>query len=202
VFEAYAQAHGFRALQEAVTAGQYSHADGIFFGGNAPTWAAETLRAILRKELKHARHVAFIDYHTGLGPRGHGERICVHAPGSAALARAEAWYEGDLTSTMLGNSASVDIKGGNMIGVEESAPHAEITGIALEYGTLPIEDVKLALRADNWLHIRGEPTSRKGQAIKAQIRDAFYQDAHDWKQMIWDRAVETQRMALRGLAQS
>ena len=40
-----------------------------------------------------------------------------------------------------------------------------------------------------------------GRAIKQQIRDAFYPDAADWKEMVWGRAVETQKMALRGLSE-
>ncbi len=201
VLNAYAEKHGGFALQEAITAGQYKHADGLFYGGNAPTWAAETLREILKKELGKARQVAVIDYHTGLGPRGHGERICVHAPGSPGLAGAESWYGGDITSPALGNSTSAELTGVNLVGIVDALPHAEVTGIALEYGTLPTDDVILSLRADNWLHAHGDPASAKGQAIKAQIRAAFYQDADDWKKMIWERGIETQRLALKGLSE-
>ena len=49
-------------------------------------------------------------------------------------------------------------------------------------------------------HLHGEIDSAKGRAIKAQIREAFYQDADDWKEMIWERAVETQRLATAGLS--
>jgi len=201
VLNAYAEKHSAFALQEAVTAGQYKHADGLFFGGNAPTWSANTLRAILKRELAGARQVAMIDYHTGLGPRGYGERICIHPPGSANLARAEAWYAGEITSPALGSSTSAELTGVNLMGIVEALPHAQVTGIALEYGTLPTEDVIFSLRADNWLHAHGDPASAKGQAIKAQIRDAFYQDADDWKQMIWDRGIETQNLALKGLSE-
>lgn len=202
VFEAYLETHGARALQSAVSAGQYGHADGIFYGGRAATWSHDTLLAILRGSVGPAKHVAVIDYHTGLGPRGHGERICVHRPDTPGLARASQWYDDDITSPFLGSSTSVELHGTNNIGMEQALPEATLTGIALEYGTLPTEEVKLALRADNWLHVHGDPDSKKGQGIKAQIREAFYQDADDWKQMIWDRAVETQRKALKGLAES
>lgn len=202
ILTAYGEEHGARALQSAISAGQYSHADGLFFGGHAPTWSRGTLLSILRDKLSNAKHVAVIDYHTGLGPRGHGERICVHAPGSDGLARAEAWYEGDITSPALGTSSSVELTGVNLVGIERALAPAAVTGIALEYGTIPTQEVKLALRADNWLHVHGDPASAKGKGIKAQIREAFYQDADDWKQMIWERAVETQRMALKGLAES
>lgn len=199
---AYAESHGAWALREAVSAGQYNHPDGIFFGGNRPTWSHGKLLEIFRAKLAQARRVAVIDYHTGLGPRGHGERICVHAPDSQSLGQAEAWYDGDITSPALGTASSVEITGFNVQGMETAVPHASITAIALEYGTQPTEEVQLALRADNWLHLHGDPKSAKGRAIKQQIRDAFYQDADDWKEQVFERAVETQRLALAGLSQS
>ena len=48
---AYAQNHGAFGLQGAMSGGQYTHADGIFFGGNKPTWSNRTMRAIARAEL-------------------------------------------------------------------------------------------------------------------------------------------------------
>lgn len=202
VFEAYAEKHGPRGLQSAISGGQYKHADGLFFGGSAEAWSRQTLLSIFAKMLARARHVAVIDYHTGLGPRGYGERICMHTPNSEGLARASEWYSDDITSPLLGTSASVELFGVNLTAMEAALPHAHMTGVALEYGTLPTEQVKLALRADNWLHVHGEVDAPKGHAIKNQIRDAFYQDADDWKEMIWNRAAETQRLALAGLAAS
>ena len=199
---AYGEKHGPAALQEAITGGQYRHPDGLFYGGSAPTWSGETLLGIVQRALPAARHVAVIDYHTGLGPRGHGERITVHRPGSPGLARAQDWYAGDVTSPHLGNSVSAPLQGVNLSGIEAALPRAAVTAIALEYGTIPTEQVKLALRADNWLHVHGDPASAKGRAIKRQIREAFYQDADDWKAAVWDRAVETLRLALAGLTGS
>jgi len=202
VLAAYAETHGAWALREAVSAGQYSHPDGIFYGGSAETWSHAKLIEIFHDKLSRARRIAVIDYHTGLGPRGHGERICVHAPGSDALKQAEAWYEDDITSPALGTASSVEITGFNVQGMEAAVPRASVIAIALEYGTQPTELVRLALRADNWLHLHGDPGSAKGRGIKQQIRDAFYQDQDDWKEMVFARALETQRLALRGLAEA
>jgi hypothetical protein len=199
----YAERHGAKALQSAISGGQYSHSDGIFYGGRAPTWAHLTLKEIFASQLARAKRVAVVDYHTGLGPRGHGERICVHPPDGEGLARAEDWYSGDVTSPALGNSASVVLEGVNVIGMEEALPEGcELTAVALEYGTIPTEQVRLALRADNWLHLHGDLDSARGREIKAQIRAAFYQDADDWKEAIWQRGLDTQRLALAGLTQS
>ncbi len=199
VLAAYLERHGTAGLQAAITNGQYRHPDGIFFGGRQPTWSHRQLKAIFARHLGGARHVAVIDYHTGLGPRGHGERICPAEPGSPALARMAAWFGDDFTCPALGTSSATEIRGFNMIGMAQAIPRAELTALALEYGTLPSEEVKLALRADNWLHLHGDLASAKGRAIKQQVREAFYQDADDWKEMVWERAVETQRLVLAGL---
>ena len=145
--------------------------------------------------------VAVIDYHTGLGPHGHGERICAHAPGSEGLARAGAWYEDDITSPALGTSTTTELSGCNEVGMERALPHARLTAIALEYGTIPTPQVRLALCADNWLHHHGDLDSPQGRSIKDQIRAAFYPDTADWKEKVWERAVETQRLAMRGLVE-
>lgn len=201
VLDDFAEKNGPRALQKAISGGQYGHAEGIFYGGSAPTWSHKLLKRIFSATLARARHVAVIDYHTGLGPYGYGERICIHTPGTGGLERAQQWYDEDVTSPALGNSASVELYGFNVLGMAEALPEScELTAIALEYGTIPSPEVRLALRADNWLHIHGQPGSAKGRAIKSQIRDAFYQDRDDWKEMVWERAVATQRMALKGLA--
>jgi len=200
IMSAYAAEHGAQALQSAVSGGQYGHPDGLFFGGAADTWSKRTLLAIVARRLARARRVALIDYHTGLGPRGHGERICCHRPGSVALQRAGEWWDQDITSPFLGTSSSVELNGVNLDGLEAALGHAELTAVALEYGTIDNKLVKRALRADNWLHLHGELASAKGRAIKAEIREAFHQDADDWKDMVWERAVETQRRALEGLA--
>lgn len=202
VLKGYAENHGEKALQAAISGGQYSHADGLFFGGNKIAWSHKILMEVFDDKLSKAKQVAVIDYHTGLGPRGHGERICCHKPGSNDLKRATEWYDEDVTSPYLGTSSSVELNGVNVFGMERSLAEAELTVIALEYGTQSSQEVNLALRADNWLHLFGDTESAKGREIKRQIRDAFYQDADDWKAAIWNRAVETQKMALRGLTES
>jgi len=61
--------------------------------------------------------------------------------------------------------------------------------------------VTTALRADAWLHTHGDPTGPEAQAIKAQIRDAFYGDADDWKGMVAGQSLLACRQALAGLAE-
>jgi uncharacterized protein DUF2817 len=198
--DAYAARHGAAAFQQAISGGQYTHPDGVFFGGSAPSWSRRTLLAIAAAHLAQARHVAIIDYHTGLGPYGHGERIVIHRHGSAALARARDWYGDDITSTSLGTSTSSDVVGDGLTGLEQALGHAAVTGLALEYGVRPLPETLDALRADNWLHAKGRPDSAEGREIKAAMRAVFYGDADDWKDAVFAQGVDAQRRALRGLA--
>ncbi|OYU73530.1 MAG: hypothetical protein CFE45_37080 [Burkholderiales bacterium PBB5] len=81
----------------------------------------------------------------------------------------------------------------------QECPQAEYTGIALEYGTLPIDQMLDALRADQWLANHPETGAPQRAAIKQQIRDAFYVDTPQWQQQIVDQGVQRAWQAVWGL---
>ncbi len=201
--DAWAARHGPGALRAAVSGGQYSHADGIFFGGTGDTWAKTNLEAVLDAHLARARRVGLIDVHTGLGPHGFGDRLLPFAPDDPVSELARQWFDGDCTDTPAGAHVNVaDLHGISLPALRSRAGAEVFVGTALEYGTIPTPEVRLAVRADNWLHLHGQIDSAKGRAIKDQIRAAFYPDSTDWKLRVWDRAEETIRLMYRGLAES
>ena len=73
IFASYAQNHGAFGLQGAMSSGQYTHPDGIFFGGARPTWSNRTMRAIARDRAWQ---------------RAAGRRSSTSIPGSARSAMA------------------------------------------------------------------------------------------------------------------
>src|SRR5690606_31614085 len=115
------------------------------------------------------------------------------------LPRAVEWYGDDVTSPEAGTSASSIVLGTIDAAIRESAPTATHTCIAIEYGTIPVMEVLNALRADNWLYIKGDVESPLGRSIKQHMRDAFYCDADDWKEAVWARGIELTIKALKGL---
>lgn len=201
-FRVFAEEHGAMGLQVAITQGQYFDDQGIYFGGSHAGWSNRTMRAILEPHSGHVRKIVFIDLHSGLGPYGYGEIISNHLAGDPGNGRVTDWFGAEATSTDGGTSTSPVITGDTHIGLAESLPQAEATGITLEYGTLPLEDMLNAVRADNWVHIHGELESKQGKEIKAQIRAAFYPDKDDWKKMAFDRAIDVAERAMKGLTQS
>lgn len=199
----YIATHGEAAYQAAITRGQHEFPQGLFFGGTAPTWSNLALREVLRSHGRRARRIAWIDIHTGLGPSGVGERIYAGRDDDAAVARARAWWAGNgatpITSIYDGSSSSAFLTGLMWSALYEECPQAEYTGIAMEYGTLPVMETLQALRGDHWLHLHPQAPTVLAARIKQQIRDAFYVDTDEWKGQILRQAREALFQAADGL---
>ncbi len=197
--------HGVAAYQAAVTRGQYQFADGMFFGGHAPTWSNRTFREVLRAHGQRALRLAWIDIHTGLGPNGIGERIFACRDDKEAFARADAWWGSPatpVTSIYDGSSASAFLTGLNWSAIYEECPQAEYTGMALEYGTKPLLEVMAALRADHWLHNHPGAPDDLAVSIRASMLEAFYSDSDAWRGQIVSQARQAMFQAVDGLAAS
>ena len=82
----------------------------------------------------------------------------------------------------------------------QECPQAEHTGLALEFGTLPITAVLDALRADQWAENHPELPPAQQAQIKQQLRDAFYTDTDSWKQQVLAQGVQAAHQAVAGLA--
>lgn len=178
VLDAYAAKHGAMALQRAITGGQHSHPKGLFFGGHRPTWSQGAVRQMLREQATRCQELGWIDFHTGLGPRGHGELILAGRADSLPRARG-IW--GQVTSFHDGSSTSAPLTGNIWLAAYEEAPQAAYAGIALEYGVVPLRQTIDALRADQWLYCHPEAPSEQRDAIKRELVAAFYGDDDKWK---------------------
>jgi len=200
--EDFLATQGKVAYQAAITRGQHEFANGMFFGGTAPTWSNQTLRQVLRKHGGQAQRIAWIDLHTGLGPSGIGERIFACKNDAAALLRARAWWgtgENHVTSIYDGSSTSAFLTGLMWCSTYEECPQAEYTGIALEYGTLPIIEMLGAIRAGNWLAQHPDAPAALAVAIRKQLMEAFYTDTDAWKGQIISQARQAMFQAVDGL---
>ena len=200
----YIETRGMPAYQAAMTRGQHEFADGLFYGGVAPTWSNSTLRGVLRQHGRQARRIGWIDLHTGLGPSGLGERIFASREDPVRLARTRAWWDGGgqtpVTSIYDGSSTSARLTGLMVGAIEDECPQGEYTGIALEFGTLPMMQVSEALRAEHWLHQHPEAPAEQAQQIKQQLLDAFFTDTDGWKGQIVAQARQAMFQAVAGLS--
>ncbi|MPY74436.1 MAG: DUF2817 domain-containing protein [Alphaproteobacteria bacterium] len=201
VIEAYRVRHGQRALEMAVSSGQYTQPAGLFYGGAAPAWSRRAVEAVLTDfGLVRRRVVAVVDIHTGLGPFGYGEIICDHPAGSAETLRGRRWYGASMTEPALGTSTSVAKYGLLDYGWQRALGPA-VTFVTLEFGTYPVEDMFRQLRLDHILHRDGAPDwgSPETQAAKATLKRHFFPDTAEWRSMVLARGREVLGQAEDGL---
>ncbi len=194
--EDYVAKNGEFALQAAITRGQHDHPDGLFYAGREASWSNRTFHEILDRFIKGAKSVAFLDFHTGLGPYGHGTLL----GGSSVKGRMADWFGDGRGSPTPGKSLSAPL--GGVIGgaLRSACSGADVTSVTVEFGTYPVLQVLEALRADNWLHLHGDPESKLGRTIKADIRKRLYPDEDDWKELVALRSSHVLQRATNGLA--
>lgn len=198
----YADDYGQTAFEAALSGGQFTHADGLFYGGKAPTWSRRTTETIIEDYgLARRKRVAVLDFHTGLGPFGYGEPICDHLPGSVGLELARKWYGSSVTEPAIGTSSSVAKAGLSDYGWQRMLGDA-VVFIALEFGTYSFDNMIRVLRADHWLHRPGaiDWQAEQAEAIKADIRRHFYPATSDWQQAVLFRTRQCISQALSGMA--
>ena len=193
---------GVAALQAAISKGQYEFPDGLFFGGTKPTWSNEALRKVLREHAGGAKQIGWIDLHSGLGTSGIGERIFAGRLGDATgLARAKRWWGDGVTSTDDGSSVSSQVNGLMGEAAYQECPQAQVTSIALEFGTQPLQDVLAALRAEQWLHNHPDQAeTASGTHIKQQLKNAFYLDTDAWRGQVISQTRQALFQAVDGLS--
>lgn len=191
--------HGWAAMYRALSGGQYRHPRGVQFGGTAPTWSNRTLRALWQRHAGAAEVAAFVDLHSGLGPRAMGMLLQTAREGSTAdlLARA-CWPDVIRAQPAQGGDAAL-VSG--LIGPAFVAalPHVAAVGLVLEFGTRELTEVLQAVQADHWLDAHGTRDSDQGRAIARRMRDAFFLDDADWQEAVCLRAREVVDRALAGV---
>ncbi len=195
----YRLRNGKAALIQALSGDQFSHPQGIFFGGHHETWSSKILKEIARRYLSNAQRVIFIDFHTGLGPHGNAEVIMNVEANSPSFKHAVQLWGDRVKTTVNGRSRSVHLQASLKLAVPKMIPQAEVTAVSLEFGTYPAKEVFLALRAEHWLHHHGGRDHQDAEKIKAELVRVFYPNTEEWKLQVWKQGKEVVEQALAHL---
>lgn len=195
----FEEEHGTAALFRAVSGGQYDHPQGVQFGGRAPVWSNRVLRSLWAQHAATAELAVFIDLHSGLGPSGFGLMMQTAATGSVAAELAHDWWPDTIRAepAQAGDAALYS----GLIGPAFTAAlqPAVAVGVVLEFGTIDITQVMLAVQADNWLQHHGRRDSEAGRAIEQRMRDAFFVATDAWQQSVCTRGRDVLDAAMRGM---
>lgn len=205
---AYVRETPFEAVKRDIACGQYDFPDAAFYAGSASSWTAERLEAAISARLRSRRAVAWIDIHTGLGPRGHGALLgdLVHRdvegrapedPGSSFWADATH----PLQISEEEETVAYPVQGSLMQRVRELlSPLEMVTTVLQEFGTQDPITVLNALRSDHSLHAHGDPTGPDAPRVKDAMRAAFAPDDAAWRTTMIEQAVTLQLRGAENLA--
>lgn len=183
--------------------GQYRHADGVGFGGLAPTMGRRRFERILSKVLKNKQEVAVVDLHTGLGPYGVGMKLSVADVGGDDAVRTRRWFGDDV---ILINAPESDLPyrvfGDTSEGVRRMLDGARITGLTLEYGTYEVNGLVRCILAEFLIRHRSQVVDEDLAAeLKREISAFFYPTDPNWREQVIDQARTVFSQAMIGLTE-
>jgi hypothetical protein len=201
------RAEGWSAVMSIVEAGQYTHPDGLFYGGQAPSWSNKSLRTILQSHLSHTEIAMCFDLHTGAGDYGHPMLMTIAQCAYPALSDARAVYGPWLYTLLTGADSQSDTgvaataTGYTSQALIDALPHVHLMPFVIECGTYPGEQIHTVLRNDQWLHLHGDFTDQVATQIKRELLEQFYPADSDWRKTVWQRTRQIWERALIALPQ-
>ena len=183
--DAFRDRHGEQAFSDAFNGGQYSHPDGLFFGGRRAQWANLAFRQAVRTHAGHARRAGIIDLHTGIGAFLDHVFLCFHEPGSPAYGRARAWW-GERAVNRQGSThkALAHYSGLLIDAFQAELPQAETTAVVVEFGTRTRVEMQRATISLPWLRRHEARAPELARKVRAEYVDAFYPSEPQWREAV------------------
>lgn len=176
---------GARWLQSAISRGQYTHPEGLFYGGRDRTWSNQTLMKIVEGHLATAARVILIDVHTGLGDYGAAVVFTEAQPGTSEYEWMAQCWEIPISNPSVSDASSSSITGSLKGGFASMISRTQVIGGSLEFGTFPPLEVLWALRAENHVHHHGGWEHPDAERVKEELKRVFYPQRNDWMHSVW-----------------
>lgn len=182
----------------ALMGGQFQHAEGFGYGGNAPVWSHRVLLDLLAANTTGVQRAIIVDYHSGVGPYGYGTAVCLHR--DAALARAQRifghWVLAPRQSDPDNPEGFREVEGHCTDGYVRALPDSEVTSIVLEFGTLPLAPGLKTLIDEHRFYALGDASGVRAAAARSAMLEHHLPDDPMWRESIWQRAQQVLRQAL------
>jgi hypothetical protein len=185
---------GQSRVKQAVTGGQYTHPDGLFYGGAALEEGPRAYRALLEELLSGCARVTALDVHTGLGTRGEDTILAPYDEGDARYAALQERFGFRLFPMSADKSAAYDIEGGYCRVLPELVPGAEVVFVTQEHGTVSPVEVLLSLVREHEAHRAGAAWDHPA---RLRLRRAFcLDDDEGWRAKVVERGGAVARALL------
>ncbi len=192
--------HGYGWVKAAVTEGQYTHADGLYYGGARTEESTRRVADIVAERLDGAHQVLVVDLHTGHGEFGTYTLLSVAPPGSDD----DAWIRQTFDAARIENTSTPDTtsppkRGQIALGLADVVPSAATwRTVTFELGTLSDTRMILNERAEHWVWHHGDPTDPRFADILWEHRCGSTPDDAEWERAALDHGRRTLDDALAG----
>lgn len=198
------RSHGSKHMVTVLAGGQDYERTGLNYTGTGPSWSRQVVSELLPKVFEHARKIAFIEWHTGLGPFGELSHLCSFAPGSDAYERIFGWMGDEARTSFaktfeLTKGATPSYRGLFSAWLPTTAPQAEWTGALVEVGTYDNLTVGDAVRMDRWLRFGKGRSSFTRDEIRSTMMEGLNPRSPEWREKALANGLEAERRALDGL---
>lgn len=194
--------HGLPRLKEAVAAGQYEFAKGLFFGGHGPGASVRVLGEHWERWLGGAKDVVHLDFHTGLG-RWAEHTLLLDVPLTPVQRdRLTRWYGEGSFEGGDPNGTAYAARGGFGPWCHARRNGREYLFACAEFGTYSEVPVVEALRAENMAHHWGRPTDPGTERAKRRLAEAFCPASASWRETVLTDAMRLAVKAADGLRES
>jgi hypothetical protein len=197
---AFVAAHGERRFQQVALGGQYRYPQGMQYGGARREQGTRHLLELVAAHLGGARTVLWLDFHTGLGAFGDCELITGAATDSDCYRFSAEVFAGRIRSASSGESVCTPLNGLLDRGIEAALPAGCRFAFGFpEFGTYEPMRMIRAMRADNWLHLHGDPSDAVGRALQAEMLEVFRPASRDWRRRVVATGAQLVELALARL---
>lgn len=197
----FVERHGRDWLFDTLARGQYTDAQGLFYGGSQREWSNRTLQTIVEGHLAPASKVGLIDWHTGIGERGEPFFLCFNDEGSALQAEAARWWGAERVIGARPNGLARPAYQGLVFhGVQQFLAGRPLAGAVIEFGTRGALTGR-ALRLDQWLRRHGRSVSADARAqLQAEVLDALNPVDAQWRSSVVRHGLALTRQAVAGVS--
>ncbi len=182
VTRALIEERGYPWVKSAVSEGQYTHPDGLYFGGDRTEESNRILATIVGDHLAGVDEVLVLDLHTGHGPFGTYTMLSHSAPGDPD----DAWLRTVFGDAQVECTASPDASTGPKhgqiaAGLADVVPGATWRTVTMELGTRSDTRMIINERAEHWVHLHGDRSNPEHARIVWDHRCGSTPDDAEWE---------------------
>ncbi len=190
--------HGYSWVKSAVSEGQYSHPDGLYFGGDRTEESNEILARVVGDRLAGAEDVLVLDLHTGHGEFATYTMLSHVAPGHPDDRWLREVFGDERVECTAAPDATTGPKHGQIAsGLASVVPGAAWRTVTMELGTVSDTRMIINERAEHWVHFHGDRSNPAHAKIVWDHRCGSTPDDAEW-----ERAARTHGVAVLDAARA